>query len=95
MSERKIRREDSSVAFDLEETGFAVKPAKVDIGSGYAVALGYDENDAAIVNVKTYGNVDVAKVHRELEKLFPNAKIIHSSQKSSVAVVRKHKRKRE
>ena len=95
MTERKIKREDNTVAFDLEEAGFTVKPAKVDIGSGYAVALGYDENDEAIVNVKTYGNVDVAKVHRELERLFPNAKIKHSEQKPSVAVIRKHKKKRE
>lgn len=95
MSQRKTKREDISSEFDLEEAGFAVKPAKVEIGSGYAVALGYDENDEAIVDVKTYGVVDLAKLRKELETLFPHARIRHSAQKSSVAVVKKAKRKRK
>lgn len=95
LSQRKIKREDNSGAFDLEEASFVVKPAKVEIGSGYAVAVGHDENDEAILDVKTYGIVDMARIHSELETLFPNTKIRHLAEKSSVAVVKKTKRKRK
>jgi hypothetical protein len=94
LSQRRIKRDDSSPAFDLEETGFVINPAKVEIGSGYAVTVAYDENDDAIVDVKTYGNVDMAKVHMELETLFPKARIRHLVPTSSVALIRKTKKKR-
>ncbi len=66
---------------------------KVEMGSGYAVTVGCDENDEAIVDVKAYRVVDLAK-HRELATSFPNVKIRNLAQNSSVAVVKKAKRKR-
>jgi hypothetical protein len=95
LSQRKIKREDSPVAFDLEETGFAVKPAKVEIGSGYAIAVGYDENDEPVIDVKTYGTVNMSSVRKELGSLFPNAKIRHLNGASPVTVIRKTKRRRK
>jgi hypothetical protein len=68
---------------------------RVEIGSAYAVAVGYDENNEPVVDVKTYGTVDMAKVRRELESLFPNARIRHLNRASSVALIRREKKKRK
>ena len=95
MSQRKIKREDNPVAFDLEETGFVIKPAKVEIGSGYAVAVSHDENDEPVIDVKTYGTVDMSRVQKELGSMFPNMKIRHLNGASPVTVIRKAKRKRK
>lgn len=80
--------------FDLEETDFVVKPAKVEIGAAYTVSVNY-ENDKPILAVKTYGTVDLAKVQKELEGLFPNVRISHSAQNSCVTVAKKAKGKRK
>jgi hypothetical protein len=95
LSQRRTKVEENSAKFDLEETSFAITPAKVEIGSGYSVAVGYDENNEPIVNVKTYGTVDMVKVQRELEDLFPSARIRHLNPASSVAVFKKGKKKRK
>jgi hypothetical protein len=93
LSQRRTKHDETSPKFDLEETDFAITPAKVDIGSGYSVAVGYDENKEPILDVKTYGTVDIVKVKRELEDLFPSARIRHLNP-SSVAVIKKRKKKR-
>jgi hypothetical protein len=100
LSQRKIKREESSVeassaGFDLEETAFVIRPAKVEIGSGYTVAVDYDDHDRPVIDVKTYGTVDMARVQRELENVFPNAKIRHLNRASSVSIIKKAKRKRK
>jgi hypothetical protein len=95
LSQRRTKHEETSSQFDLEEAEFTIAPAKVEIGSGYSVALDYNENDEPTVNVKTYGTVNMAKVQRELENLFPNAKIRHLNPGSSVVVIRKGKKKRD
>jgi hypothetical protein len=95
LSQRKIKREDSPLAFDIEETGFVAKPAKVEIGSGYAVAVGYDENNEPVIDVKTYGTVNMSSVRKELESLFPNARIRHLNGASPVTVVKRAKRRRK
>jgi hypothetical protein len=95
LSQRKTKHEETSCHFDLEETGFTITPSKVEIGSGYSVALDRDENDEPTVNVKTYGTVDIAKVQRELGSLFPNARIRHVNPGSSTVVIKKDKKKRD
>jgi hypothetical protein len=98
LTQRKIKHEENSgesnsVRFDLEETGFVIKPAKVEIGSGYTVAVDHDEYDRPVVDVKIYGAVDMMRVQRELENVFPNVKIRHLNQSSSVSIVEKARRK--
>jgi hypothetical protein len=57
MSERKNKREEPSIEMDTEETSFTMEPAKVEIGSGYALSVRYDEHEKPIIDVKTYGKV--------------------------------------
>lgn len=90
MSEKKHKREPSSPdELSLpEDLGFVLEPAKIEIGSGYALSLSYDEEGNPIVDVKTYGEVDSAKIRREIERLYPNAQIRNLNE-PTVTVVRK------
>ncbi|MEM1566786.1 MAG: hypothetical protein QW510_06900 [Candidatus Bathyarchaeia archaeon] len=96
MSEKKQKRETPShVELSLpEDLGFILEPAKIEIGSGYTVSLTYDEEGKPIVDVKTYGDVDSAKIKRDIERLYPNAQIRHINEEPTVTIVRKSQRKR-
>jgi len=96
MSEKKHKRETiSSVKLDLaDDLGFILEPAKIEIGSGYAVSLSYDEDGNPLVDVKTYGEVDLAKIRKDIERLYPNAQIRQLNQEPTVTVVRKSKGKK-
>jgi hypothetical protein len=95
MAERKTKREETIIEIDPEETGFILEPAKVEIGSGYAVSIRYDENEKPIIDVKTYGKVDIGKMRKEIERIFPNAKIRNLAQPQSVTIVKKENKKRK
>jgi hypothetical protein len=75
MTERKHKRETDRVEIGTEETGFVLEPTQIEVGSGYTLSVDYDENEKPIINAKTYGQVDITKLRREIEKLFPNAQI--------------------
>jgi hypothetical protein len=94
MSERKHKREPASpIELSQEDLEFVLEPAKIEIGSGYAISLNYDEEGNPIVDVKTYGKVDSAKLMKEIACLYPNAHIRQLSQESTVTVVKKGKGK--
>ena len=94
MSERKHKRGSQEIVeIDAEETSFILEPANVEVGSGYAVAVTYDANEKPIVDIKTYGQVDIAKLRREIEQIFPNAQIRQLNQKRSIIVTKKSKRR--
>lgn len=94
MSERKHKRVPGSfIALDSEEPGFVLEPTQVEVGSGYTISISYDENEKPIVDVKTYGEVDIAKLRKEVERVFPNAQIRQLNQTQSVTVVKKCRRK--
>ncbi|MEM3703113.1 MAG: hypothetical protein QXX79_01620 [Candidatus Bathyarchaeia archaeon] len=95
MSEKRHKREHISAAkLNLpKDFGFILEPAKIEIGSGYAISLSYDEDGNPIVDVKTYGKVDSAKIKKDIERLYPNAQIRQLSQESTVTIVRKGKGK--
>ncbi|MEM1551611.1 MAG: hypothetical protein QXH03_02940 [Candidatus Bathyarchaeia archaeon] len=97
MAEKRHKREAASpVKLDLaEDLGFILEPAKIEIGSGYAVSLSYDEEGNPVVDVKTYGDVDLSKIRRDIERLYPNAQIRQLNQEPTVTVVRKRKDKRK
>jgi hypothetical protein len=96
MAERKHKREsDGLVETDVEESGFILEPAQVEIGSGYALSVSYDEHDKPIVAVKTYGEVDISKLRREIEKAFPHAQIRQIGQRPSIILAKKNKKKRK
>jgi hypothetical protein len=94
MAERKHKRESEGLTeFNPEESGFVLEPAQVEVGSGYTVSVRYDENEKPIIDVKTYGEVDITKLRREIERAFPNAQIRRLKQAQSVTIVKKRKRK--
>jgi hypothetical protein len=94
MAEHKTKREPRNIIeLGSEDTSFVLEPTQVEVGSGYTVAVSYDENEKQIIDVKTYGEVDVTKLRREIERIFPNARIRQLNPKRSVTIVKKRKRK--
>jgi len=94
MAEKKHKRESESlIELDSEELGFVLEPTQVEVGSGYTVSVSYDENEKPIIDVKTYGEVDIAKLRKEIERIFPNAQIRQLNQTQSVTIVKKRKRR--
>jgi hypothetical protein len=94
MAERKTKREtENPVELDSEELGFVLEPTQIEVGSGYTVSVSYDENEKQIIDVKTYGKVDATKLRREIERVFPNAKIRQLNQTRTVTIVKKRKKK--
>jgi hypothetical protein len=94
MAEKKHKRESNCfIELDSEELGFVLEPTQVEVGSGYAVSVSYDEDEKPIIDVKIYGEVNIAQLRKEIEKLFPNAQIRQLNQTQTVTVVKKRKRK--
>lgn len=94
MAEKKHKRESESlIELDSEELGFVLEPTQVEVGSGYTVSVSYDEDEKPIIDVKTYGEVDMAKLRKEIERIFPNAQIRQLNQTQTVTIVKKRKRK--
>ena len=95
MPERKHKREpESLIELDSEELGFVLEPTQIEIGSGYKISVSYDEKEKQIVDVKTYGEVDIAKLRRQIEQAFPKAQIRQLNQTRSVTIVKRRRRKR-
>ena len=96
MAEHKTKRESGNIiALDSEDSSFVLEPTQVEVGSGYTVAVSYDEKEKQIIDVKTYGEVDITKLRREIERIFPNARIRQLNPKQSVTMVKKCKKKRK
>ena len=97
MAEKRHKRENACpIKLDLaEDLGFILEPAKIEIGSGYAVSLSYDEDGNPVVDVKTYGDVDLSKIKRDIERLYPNVQIRQLNKEPIVTIVRKSKGKRK
>ncbi|MEM2466624.1 MAG: hypothetical protein QXZ47_04955 [Candidatus Bathyarchaeia archaeon] len=97
MSEKKHKCETvSSVKSDFaEDAVFILEPAKIEIGSGYAVFLSYNEEGNLVVDVKTYGDVDLSKIRRDIERLYPDAQIRQLNQEPTAIIVRKQRDKRK
>jgi len=93
MSERKHKRETEIIELDTEEHSFILEPTQIEVGSGYTLSVNYDENENPIINIKTYGQVDIPKIRREIEKIFPNAQIKQLNQTRAVTIIKKRKRK--
>lgn len=93
MAEKRHKREPESLTeLECDDLGFVLEPAKIEIGSGYTLCVNYDENEKPIVSVKTYGEVDIAKLRTEIARIFPNARIRQLKQKDSVTIVKKSKK---
>lgn len=97
MSERKSKRlsETENAEADSEETTFIVEPVQVEVGAGYTVAVSHDEDDREVVDVKTYGQVDINQLAREIKRAFPDAEIRRFNKASSVAVVKSNEKRKK
>ena len=93
MSERKHKRVSEDTAMLDEDAGILLEPTQIELGSGYTLAVSYDENERPVVDIKTYGQVDIARLRKEIEGLFPNAQIRQKEQSHTVIVAKKNKRK--
>jgi hypothetical protein len=93
MTERKNKRETEELEIETEENGFLIEPTQVEVGSGYTMSVSYDEHDKPIVDVKTYGEVNLSHLRREILKAFPNAQIRQLNESRSILVARKSKKK--
>jgi hypothetical protein len=95
MAERKNKRSsENTVSVDSEEVSFILEPNPVEVGSGYTVAVSYGEDEKPIVDVKTYGEVDISQLRRDIGRAFPNAQIRRLNQARSVTVAKVRNRKK-
>jgi hypothetical protein len=93
MAERKHKRGSVDIAELDEDAGILLEPTQIELGLGYTLAVSYDENERPVVDIKTYGQVDLARLRREIEGVFPNAQIRQKEQSHTVIVAKKNKRK--
>jgi hypothetical protein len=93
LAERKSKRE-ANIEVEPEEISFILEPTQVELGSGYTLSINYDENEKPIVNIKTYGEVDLTQIKKEIERLFPNAQIRQTIPTQTITIVKKSKRKK-
>jgi len=93
MSERRHKRvEDMGESGD--DSGILLEqPARIELGSGYSLSFSLDENEKPVVNIKTYGEVDLARLRREIKGIFPNAQIRQKGQIQMVTVTKKSTKK--
>jgi hypothetical protein len=92
MAERKHKR-GSVGATELDEDAcVALEPAQIELGSAYTLAVSYDENERPVVDIKTYGEVDLARLRREIQGAFPNAQIRQKTRPQTVTVTKKKKK---
>jgi hypothetical protein len=92
MSERKRKREE--LLGLAEETGFLLEASPVEVGSGYSISISYDEEETPIIHVKTYGEVDLIELRKEIRKVYPNAKIEGMPKTPNVKIISIHKKKK-
>ncbi len=94
MPDRRNKREpDSVVELDREELGFVLEPAQVELGAGYTVKVRYDDEDKPIVCVKTFGNIDIPKMMKEIKRAFPEAQIRQQGHAKTVSIAKRSIRK--
>lgn len=97
MSERKSKRisETENAEEDSEEATFIVEPVQIEVGAGYTVAVSHDEHAREVVDVKTYGQVDINQLVKEIKRFFPGAEIRRFNKANSVSVVKSSEKRKE
>lgn len=93
MTERKNKRLSEDLSQLDGDESILLEPAQIELGSGYTLAVRYDENERPVVDIKTYGHVDLVRLRKEITGVFPNAQIRQNGRTQTVAVARKNRRK--
>jgi len=88
MSMRKKQRSENGIEVETEDNDFVLEPTQIEAGSGYTLTVRYDEDQRPTVAVKTYGQVDIIQVKREILRIFPDAQVRHTNQTESVKIVK-------
>ncbi len=73
---------------EVDDAGFLMEPTKVEIDAGYTLSVNYDANEKPVVNIKTFGKVDLGQLRKEILRAFPDAKIQQLNQTEPVTVVK-------
>jgi len=95
MSEHKHKRESVNITETDEDSNIVLEPAQIELGSGYTLAVSYDENQKPIIEVKTYGHINLAQLQKEIEALFPDAQIRRKENSQTLIATRNNARKRK
>ena len=75
MPDRKHKRQQGSfIELDSEELGFVLEPTQIEVGSGYAISVSYDENEKQIVDVKPTEKLTSPSYEETLNGLFQTLK---------------------
>jgi len=86
MPEKKRKRPFFDI-FGLGEEDFVFGREPAEGGSGYFISVTYDEKGKHVVQVKTYGDVDVAELRRDMEQRYPGARIEGLEKKPLIRIV--------
>lgn len=92
MPERKRKKRIFDIfGFDEEDLFSGRKP--LEGGSGYSMSVTYDGTGKPLVRVETRGDVDVAKLRRDIEQRYPGAKIEGLEKKPLIRIVDEEEKK--
>jgi len=94
INRRTKRLEANPVEATMTENPFFLEPAQVEIGLGYTVKINYDEDDGAVLDIKTYGQVDTTWLRHELKRAFPKIHV-HRFRQATPGTVLKSPSKHE
>jgi len=73
--------------FGFDESLLARPESFAEGGSGYSISVTYDEKGKPVVKVQTHGDVDVAKLRKDIEQRYPGAKIEGLERQQLIRVV--------
>lgn len=94
MIDRKNKRvADTNIGVNSNVENLVLEPTQIEIGSGYTVKISYDENERAVLDIKTYGQVDTVWLRRELKRAFPKIQVHRLTQANGESVVNVTRRK--
>lgn len=93
MSEQK-RKKKSAEILDVDGKSFLLKSEPIEVDAGYSMSItdGDKENREPVVHVKTYGDVDVTKLRKEIKQKYPKAKVEVMTEHPSILVVSRGKK---
>jgi hypothetical protein len=91
LSGEDARRESDSTGARSEDQGYVLEPTKIEVGSGYTFSVRYDENENPVIDLKTYGNVNIRKIVKEIQHAFPKAQIRKINEVQTFIAVKKNK----
>ena len=81
--------------FGFGEEDFLFGREPVEGGSGYSMSVTYDGTGKPVVRVETHGDVDVAKLRRDIEQRYPGARIEGLEKQPLIRIVGEEETRRE